>query len=86
VEVVEAKGVCKEVERSDRLPTWKTSVILFKKVRMYVKVCMYEKLDSRVVSALSGRLRKLSSVRRGQSLDGWPKFIISNSSVIRKAR
>jgi hypothetical protein len=34
----------------------------------------YEELDGRAVSALSVRSRKLSIVRRGQSLDGWPKI------------
>jgi hypothetical protein len=45
-----------------------------------------EELDGRAVSALSVWTRKLSNDRRSQSLDGWPKFIISSSSVLRKAR
>jgi hypothetical protein len=34
-----------------------------------------EELDGRAVSALSVWTRKLSNDRRGQSLDGWAKFI-----------
>jgi hypothetical protein len=45
-----------------------------------------EELNGRAGSALRVRSRKLSIVRRGQSLDGWSKFIISSSSVLRKAR
>jgi hypothetical protein len=42
--------------------------------------------DGRAVSELSVWTRKISNDRSGRSLDRWPKFIISNSSVLRKAR
>jgi hypothetical protein len=45
-----------------------------------------EELDGPAVRALGVRSRKLSNVRKDQSTDGWPKFIISSSSVFRKVR
>jgi hypothetical protein len=45
-----------------------------------------EVLNGPTVSALGVRSQNLSNVRKGQSSDGWPKFIISSSSVLRKAR
>jgi hypothetical protein len=42
---------------------------------------MLKELDGPAVSALDVRSRKLSNVRKGQSSDGRPKFIISSSSV-----
>jgi hypothetical protein len=37
--------------------------------------CRCEELDGSAVRALGDRSRKLNNVRKGQSSDGWPKFI-----------
>jgi hypothetical protein len=58
-----------------------TTLLLFFNTVLYLDE---EELDA--VGALSVWSRKLSNDRKGQSLDRWPKYIISSSSVLRKAR
>jgi hypothetical protein len=54
---------------------------------MYTTYKIYiEELDGPVGKALGVGSRKLSTVRIGESSDGWLRFTISNFSMLRKAR